>query len=65
MLLRRTGLTPKVTKAALLMLSVMLAASAFVGRGDTHIPRRLALVGSSLVALAGVARRHFAEDSDL
>jgi len=57
-------MSPRVVKVALLVLSIALAGSAFVGRGTHHAPRKLALMGSSLVALAGVARRHFAEDVD-
>jgi hypothetical protein len=57
---------PRTQKVALLVLSIALLGSAFVGRGTSHGPRKLALMGSSLVALAGVARRHFAsEDADL
>lgn len=58
-------MSPRLTKAALLVLSVALAGSAFIGRSAQHGPRKLALVGSSLVALAGVARRHFAEGINL
>jgi len=49
-------------KVALFVLSVALLSSAFVGRAASHAPRKLALMGSSLIALAGVARRHFASD---
>lgn len=58
-------MSPRFTKASLLVLSVALAGSAFIGPIAKHGPRKLALVGSSLVALAGVARRHFAEDINL
>lgn len=58
-------MSPRVSKVGLFVLSVALAGSAFVGRGPKYAPRKLALVGSSLVALASVARRHFAEDVDL
>jgi hypothetical protein len=54
-------MSPRVAKAVLLVLSVALAGFAFADRGTNHVPRKLALVGSSLVALAGVARRHFAD----
>jgi len=57
-------MSPRITKAALLVLSIALAAFAFAGRTNHHASRKLALMGSSLVALAGVARRHFAEDTD-
>jgi len=57
-------MSPRVVKVALLVISIALAGSAFIGHGNRHAPRKLALVGSSLVALAGVAKRHYAGDVD-
>jgi len=57
-------MSPRVSKVVLVILSIFLAGFAFVSEGD-HMPRKLALVGMSLVVLAGAARRHFAEDIDL
>jgi hypothetical protein len=65
MFVKESSMAPGVAKAALLVLSVALAGSAFLGRNNNHTPRKLALVGSSLVALAGVARRHFEEDPNV
>lgn len=58
-------MSPRVSKVGLLVLSVALAGSVLLGRGAKYAPRKLALLGTSLVALASVARRHFAEDVEL
>jgi len=57
-------MSPRVLKVILVVLSIFLAGFAFASEGS-HVPRKLALVGSSLVVLAFAGRRHFAQDIDL
>jgi len=48
-------------KAFIFLLSLMLLTSAFIGR-SRNAPRSLGLLGSGLVCLAGLSRRHFANE---
>jgi len=52
----------KAFKAFLLVASVTLMTSAFVPLEHPNPPRSLMLLGMGLVSLAGVTRRHFADE---
>jgi hypothetical protein len=52
----------KALKAFMLAGSVVLIISAFVPLQQPNPPRSLMLLGTGLVSLAGVTRRHFADE---
>jgi NADH:ubiquinone oxidoreductase subunit 6 (subunit J) len=52
----------RVLKGFMLILSMILLASAFLPVRTPNPPRSLMLLGSGLVMLAGVTRRHYADE---
>ena len=52
----------KALKVAMLFASALLLISAFVPVRKPNPPRSLMLLGSGLVVLAGVTRRHYADE---
>jgi hypothetical protein len=55
-------MTSRALKFFMLLLSLILLTSAFMELGPTHAPRSLVLLGGGLVSLAGLSRRHFANE---
>jgi NADH:ubiquinone oxidoreductase subunit 6 (subunit J) len=55
-------MTSKVLTGVMLVASTLLLASAFVPVSTPNPPRSLVLLGSGLVMLAGVTRRHYADE---
>lgn len=52
----------KVTKALMLAATIILMTSAFVPLDHPNPPRSLMLLGAGLVSLAGLTRRHYADE---
>jgi hypothetical protein len=55
-------MSSRAPKAFIFLLSLMLLSSAFIERRSASAPRSLGLLGSGLVCLAGLSRRHFANE---
>lgn len=52
----------KATKALMLVATITLMTSAFVPLDHPNPPRSLMLLGAGLVSLAGLTRRHYADE---
>jgi hypothetical protein len=52
----------KAMKALMLVATITLMSSAFVPLDHPNPPRSLMLLGAGLVSLAGLTRRHFADE---
>src|SRR5262249_3643319 len=57
-----TGMISKATKALMLIATITLMTSAFVPLDHPNPPRSLMLLGAGLVSLAGLTRRHYADE---
>lgn len=55
-------MSSRAPKAVIFFLSLMLLTSAFIERRPASAPRSLGLLGGGLVCLAGLSRRHFANE---
>jgi hypothetical protein len=58
----RSTMMTKALKVFMLVATVVLMISAFVPLEHPNPPRSLMLLGSGLVSLAGLTRRHFADE---
>jgi hypothetical protein len=55
-------MSSRAPKAFIVVLSLILLTSAFMERRTSNAPRSLLLLGSGLIGLAGLSRRHFADE---